>query len=69
MKDISNKILEICMKISQGESPKNIIKSIKISEREKYQLNSKALEVLLLILFQFYNLVSMLETLGIEENE
>lgn len=59
MKNISNQIEEIAMKISIGEDPKKLIKDIKVSEREKYVLSGRATKVLLLMVMQLYNVISM----------
>lgn len=59
MKDISSKIEEISMKLSQAEDPQKIIKDMKITEREKYLINGRALKILMFLLVQFYNVMKM----------
>jgi hypothetical protein len=56
------------MKISHIEDPKTIMKDIKLNKREKYVLNSTALESLLFLLLQFYNVLSVSEIFK-EENK
>lgn len=59
MKNISKQIEQIAMKISIGEDPKKLIKDIKVSEREKYVLSGRATKVLLLMVMELYNVISM----------
>ena len=67
MKDISSKIEEISMKLSQAEDPQKIIKDMKITEREKYLISGRALKILMFLLLQFYNVMKMGEIFKEEE--
>ena len=67
MKDISSKIEEISMKLSQAEDPQKIIKDMKITEREKYLISGRALKILMFLLLQFYNVMRMGEIFKEEE--
>jgi len=69
MKDISKKIEEISMKLSQAEDPQKIIKDMKITDREKYIINGRALKILMFLLVQFYNILKMGELFQEEEKE
>jgi len=68
MKEISKHIEQIALKLSQGEDFQDIVKDIKVSEREKYLLNGRSLKILLLVLIQFSNLLKI-GTLFSEEEE
>jgi len=67
MKDISSKIEEISMKLSQAEDPQKIIKDMKITEREKYLISGRALKILMFLLLQFHNVMRMGEIFKEEE--
>lgn len=69
MKNISKTIEAISMKLSQAEDPQQIIKDMKITDREKYLINGRALKILMFLLVQFYNILKMGELFQEEDKE
>jgi len=65
--NVSRQLEQVILKISEGKDPKEAIKQLKIQERNKYIVNGKIMRLLVLMLMQFYNLVSMSQIFPEEE--
>lgn len=66
MKKISNQIEKLVYLMSEDRDPKPVIRNLNIKEREQYVINGKSLKLLLMMLVQFHNVLSMGSLFGEE---